>query len=764
MMRLYAPPASQARLLGLALLRPTFHPRQASWRADFRGLCVLGRLADCRPLDWLVLTSGTGCPRVGQVGRGGWAKLFTLRRTRMRSMPRTWFLLTMAVVMGGAGRQALADTDDLAARIAAAGDAKDYPKADCVVVYDDTGVLVRPNGLATTEQRRVLKILTDAGVKAQAVQTFDFDPVTNRFQVKRIRLHRADGAVETVDLRQIITAPASAWGIYWGSMFQTIAVSRLAVNDCIEVITSRTGFNLAYLDEDVPGPTVGAEHLEPPMPGHWHDTITFQESYPVIEKRFSARLPRDKPLQYEVCHGQLQTTVRFEGDQTVYTFVGEDLAVLKREPRMVATSDAALKLVLATVPDWEAKCKWFHDANVNQFEITPEIQAKVDEIIAGIDDDTEKIRAINCWVADNVRYVGTTRGVTEGYTLHTGDETFRDRGGVCKDKAGMGITMLRAAGFDTYPVMTQAGSDVEYTPADQFNHCVGAVRFDDGRLMLVDPTWSPKSREIWSSREALQYVVYGLPEGHDLDQSPYFPPEHNAATCTARSRIEPGGRLETRLSVGLTGYPDTYFRRRFLGAHIPEQRGVVEGWVSRLGAQTSLVDLSHTDPWDYSQDVKIDATVLVDGYALGHGGLRMFRLPMLQQPFASTYGQDIVAKIEENKDRKFGYRMRATRLLTYSDTLDLPPGWKVEDVPDKVEIDNEAARLTFTAEARDGALHYSFVIAIKHSTIPAEHYAGFYEVNKKMHELAESWVVCSVNGTTGSPVAEADTKRKEVVR
>ena len=100
--------------------------------------------------------------------------------------------------------------------------------------------------------------------------------------------------------------------------------------------------------------------------------------------------------------------------------------------------------------------------------------------------------------------------------------------------------------------------------------------------MLVDPTWSPKSREIWSSREALQHVVYGLPEGHDLDQSPYFPPEHNGAVCTAHSRIEPGGRLETRMHLELTGYPDTYFRRRFLGARQPEQRGVVEGWVSRL--------------------------------------------------------------------------------------------------------------------------------------------------------------------------------------
>ncbi len=669
--------------------------------------------------------------------------------------------LTLLVGAVAAPPMARADQDDLSARIAAAGGTDKYPDAACVVVYDDTEVLVRPNGLATTDQRRVLKILTDTGIREQAVQTFDFDPVTNRFQVQRIRIHRADGGTETVNLQPIVTAPAPAWGIYWGSMFQTIALPRLKVNDCLEVVTSRTGFNLAYLDGDVPGPMVGAEHLEPPMPGHWHDTITFQESYPLIEKRFAARLPRDKPLQYEVCHGQLQATVRFDGDQTVYTFVGQDLPVLKNEPRMVDASDAAVKLVLATVPDWPAKCKWFHDANANQFKVSPEIQAKVDEITAGINDPIERIRVINCWVADNIRYVGTTRGVCEGYTMHAGEETFRDRGGVCKDKAGMAVTMLRAAGFDAYPVMTMAGAAVEQTPADQFNHAVVVIRFDDGELMLVDPTWSPKSREIWSSREALQHVVYGLPEGHELAQSPFFPPEYNAVACKAHSRLEPGGRLETQMHLELTGYPDTYFRRSFLRTRLPEQRGAVEGWVSRLGSRTSLVDLSHSDPWDYGKDVAIDATVLVDGHAVGQGDVRLFRLPMLQQPFADVWAPDVIQEAKEDKERKWGYRMRATRLLTYEDTLELPPGWQVADLPAEAEIDNDAARLVFKREARDGALHYTFEIAVKTHTIPAEHYAGWHEVNKRMRELAEAWVVCRLDG--GS-VAQTQTQEKEVTR
>ena len=658
--------------------------------------------------------------------------------------------------------------DDLAAKIAAAGDASKYPSADCVVVFDDSLVEVEPSGLATTERRYVLKILTDKGIRAQAVQTFEFDPVTNRFQVKRIRIHRAEGGTEDLRLDKLITAPAPGRWIFWPRMFQTISLPRLEVNDCLETVTSKTGFNLAYLAKEQPGPVVGAKHLEPPMPGHWHDTAYFQESYPIIEKRYRVRLPRDKPLQYEVCHGQLASSVQFDGEHTVYTFVGSGLEAVKNEPRREAFSDVACKLVLATVPDWIAKSKWFHDANVNQFEVTPEIQAKVDEIIAGIDDDTEKIRMINCWVADNIRYIGTSRGVTEGYTMHAGVETFHDRGGVCKDKAGMGVTMLRAAGFETYPVMTQAGSNIEYTPADQFNHAVVVVRNKDGSLRLVDPTWSPKSREIWSSREGLQYVVYGLPEGHDLGQSPYFPPEHNHVQCSAQSRIEPDGRLEVKMHLDLCNYPDTYFRRGLLGHRRDEQRGVVEGWVARLGGRVHLEELSYSDPWDYTRNVTAEATVSVDGHVLGDDAKRMFRLPLLRHPFGDIFAPDLMEKAKENEDRKFGMRMRTTRLLTYRDTLELPPGWSVEDKPEPRSIDNDAARLEFEIEERDGALQYTYEVALKRQTIPAEEYEGYRKVNQALHELADAWVICSTGAGPEKPsvvdavaAAKAD---KEVTR
>ena len=142
---------------------------------------------------------------------------------------------------------------------------------------------------------------------------------------------------------------------------------------------------------------------------------------------------------------------------------------------MVDLYDVAPKLMLSSTDSWRDKSLWFHGVNEDygSFDPTPEAQAKVDELIRGIDDPMRKIAVLTHWVADNMRYSGISMGKGEGYTLHNTRTNFTDRCGVCKDKAALLISMLRMAGFEAYPAMTMAGSRIEAIPADHFNHCVG---------------------------------------------------------------------------------------------------------------------------------------------------------------------------------------------------------------------------------------------------------------------------------------------------
>lgn len=675
---------------------------------------------------------------------------------------------------------AATDRDAIRAKVAAV-DAGKYD-ADTVVVLEETNVTVRPNGIGVAEMQRVVKIAREGGIRGESVQRFSFDPTTNRLEPVAVRVYRRDGRVEEADLTRAAVQPEPQWGIYWGSHQLMIGVPRLEVGDAVETIVVKTGFNVAYLAEGpvkqhVPaaratsdagatehrrdagatnaGATnAGATHasavgagsddfdIDPPMPGHWYDEVEFWSGVPVVERRYSVRLPKDKPLQYAVYNGEVRSAVTFDGDHVVYAFEKRDIPVYKGEPSAASPRDTQCKLVLATLGDWFEKSRWFYKANEASFAVDEDIRAKTAEIIANCRTDEEKITALNHWVAENIRYVGTSRGVCEGYTTHAVQETFRDRGGVCKDKAGLLVAMLRCAGFDSFIVMTQAGTDVARVPADQFNHAVTCIRNPDGSFRLLDPTWMPRSRENWSSAEQLQYVVYGVPEGADLALSPYSGPEENVITYTSESRLDAEGALSARVRWVATGAPETALRRALHARHPGERPKWFHEAAQRLGALARVAKLNAMDAVDFSGPLTAEFEAHAAGYALGQAERRYVRLPLLRRLMYDTIGDVDAAASTES--RTLPIRMRSTRRMEFLESLTLPAGWQAAMLPPDRQIDGPAASMRFSATQAGGKIEYTCVVDFKKRSVPPEEYANFKQVVDAMKEVCDAYAVCSV--------------------
>ncbi len=636
-------------------------------------------------------------------------------------------------------------TDDIPAKIAAVKDK--FEGSDYVVVLDATDITVADDGMGTAVNTRVVKILTEGGAKSQCRQVWDYDPATNVLNVERVRVHRADGRVDDVDTKSIVSQPAPQWGIFWGSLQIIAGVPALAVGDSIEMTHVKKGFNTAYLADAPTASAIGSTDgpsLKPPMPGHWYDKVIWDEGVPIIEKRYVVRISRDKPLQYEIVNGSLTTSVRFDGPTTIYTFSSKNTPPFRGEANMVSGSDVRCKLVLATLGDWHEKARWFHQENEKSFEVDDAIKDKVKEVIADAKDDEDKIALLNHWVAENVRYVGTCRGAHEGYTTHPVIETFHDRGGVCKDKAGLLVAMLREAGFDSHIVMTEAGSRVEQTPADQFNHAVTCIRNKDGSFRLLDPTWLPKSREMWSSAEQLQAVVYGTPEGEaGLQLSPYSPPIDNATDWLVKSAINKDGNLKTNFAVTTLGAPETALRRAMSGLRPQDRAGRLEESLRILSPNTLLGSFELTDPVDFSQAAQIRMEATAASYALGAGGRRFFKLPAMTGVLMDLLISDLRDSAgSEPKDRKHPLRIRSTRRLACRESIELPSDWLPITVPEKVSLDSPAAMMKFDIRTEAGRIEYSCELDLKKHIVPVEEYEGYKKAIDALKKLGTDWVAC----------------------
>ena len=374
-------------------------------------------------------------------------------------------------------------------RIRNAGNAADFDSADYVIVIDSSVNTINEKGITYTENYVLHKILTEVGCKNKSVINWGYEPLSSFIEIREVNIIRGDQAMP-VAVEDILDLPAPQEGIYWSDRLKLLQLPRLQVGDGIEIKSFRKGYSYALLDNESTGSD--DDKYIPPMPGQYFDIVLFEATVPIIEKKYVLKMPADKRIHSQIYNGPMFSSTSYDGDTTIYSWWIKDVPAWEPQRYRPDDPDILTKVVIATVESWEAKSRWFFEINEPQFAFTNAIKAKVDDIFvkAGVAKGTEEQKAFELvhWVAQNIRYSGQTMGEGEGYTLHSGAMIFEQRSGVCKDIAGMLITMMRAAGMDSYGAMTMAGSRIDEVPADQFNHCVVALREDDDRFVTVSYT------------------------------------------------------------------------------------------------------------------------------------------------------------------------------------------------------------------------------------------------------------------------------------
>ena len=642
-------------------------------------------------------------------------------------------------------------------RLADAGEADDHDGADVVIVYDHSVSRVKPSGVTYVESYVLRKILTPAGCRDRSVMSWRYEPWSSHLEIREVNIVRGDERIP-VDVAGVRDLPAPQAGIYWNARIKTLQLPRLHVNDGVEVRAFRKGYSYALLDEggapvggEAPGDTEagggtspggaeapGDEKYVPPMPGEYFDIVLFGASAPIIEKRYVLALPADKRLHSEIYNGPLYSSTTYGPDTTKYAWWTFDAPGRPRESRPAAADDVVPKVVVATVESWEAKSRWFFDVNRNQFDVTPEIQAKVDEIFreAGLTNASEEERAeaLLHWVAQNIRYSGQTMGEGEGFTLHPGAMIFEQRSGVCKDIAGMLITMMRAADMDSYAAMTMAGSRIETTPADQFNHCVCALRKDDGSFEMYDPTWVPYYNDIWSKYETEQQYLIGTPQGEGLATIDYSPPEGSPLFVRHDARLSDDGTLTGSFRLDGRGALDARLRNMVLWSRIVDVRERIAASLSSLSDRVEITRLEHIETDDFSEHAWVEIDYRIPEYALAVGDGLEFVSPMMT--LTLNEGWLVRAYIYDWADeREEDLMMWFTQLVDATETIRLPSGYDLAEAPESEEIDETYGYFKGSSESSGRNLIVTQRMEVRRRQIPPDGYEGF----KRAVDEAKAW-------------------------
>ncbi len=572
----------------------------------------------------------------------------------------------------------------------AAGDQSKFPKADYIVVYDSTKVDMQDSGLSYYHTHQLFKVLSPIGGKQLHTIRFGYDPMSAYAEIQKVIVYKATGEIKTFDLDDEINYVAPGGTILWGASEKLIDLGRLNPGDGVEVFLFKKGYTYALLQDDA------EDKYIPPMRGHFYDIIPFWVSQPTKTKYYEVAIPKDKSAQYELYNswGLLQSSENKQGEKNIYSFWGNNLLPMNAEPNMVALSDVAPKVLLSTAPDWFSKSKWFYNVNEDygSFESTPEIDQKVKEILKDATDEKDSVSRLTHWVADEIRYFGLNMGPGEGYTLHTGDMTFTDRCGVCKDKAGLLVTMLRSAGFEAYAAMTMAGSRIDYIPADQFNHSVAAVKLSDGKMHMLDPTWVPFVRELWSSAEQQQNYIIGLPDGQDLQETPLSAPENHYMKVTIKSTLQANGDLDCNLQLSAEGQTDAAFRRLFTGSDKKFWRQNLNNLILNQ-FPSAVIKKSSYSPQNIVQvldgAIKLEFEFMIPAYAIVGQNDLIIKPLAFAQIFKSQQAQLSIDTKPET--RQYPFRESCSRLIEINETMTVSLPVTISYYPAAGEVNGSGA-------------------------------------------------------------------------
>lgn len=223
----------------------------------------------------------------------------------------------------------------------------------------------------------------------------------------------------------------------------------------------------------------------------------FQGDEPTYLARFTFDVPKFLLFDYYISSlsgHEIERKVLEKDYRRRAVFTARNLPAIKHEPLSPPKNDISSWIVMSCASFyhfffgeiWSGQETWY-GIGKNYFHITdsivqppPTIVAKTAKIIAGCDNDEEKIKRIHKYIQENCRYVAVE---IEGHRIvpHYPEEVLKNQYGDCKDLSGLLISMLRAADIEAYPVLTKtrsAGRFVEsYPSVGQIDHVMVAIAF-----------------------------------------------------------------------------------------------------------------------------------------------------------------------------------------------------------------------------------------------------------------------------------------------
>lgn len=533
------------------------------------------------------------------------------------------------------------------------------------ILHDHISYDVAADGTYSKKQERVFRVLTQQGLE-----------FLRQFSVSYSSSYADSDLVEAYTLKKDgtrIDVPADKIFLSYGP------VTAPGFND-FKVKTAV--FQNVEVGDEV-GIVATFRQKTPWFPGQFYATQTFGKLIPAHDTTIEVRASTRLPLHIDATGlqgGQSQV----DGGEQTWSWTFQNDTPVMPEPNAVSDADMGGELIISSFPDYAAIGKAYEDGAHDKALPTPQVQALADQLTQGITDKRQQARVLYEWVSKNIKYLALVLG-NGGLVPHAANEILSNRYGDCKDHVVLLQALLAAEGIQSTTALINAGNTFKISPVaapDQFNHAITYVpQFD----LYLDST--------------ARYAPFGMLPEQDVDKSVLLTGTGTLAHTPGPSALPSSIHVVTAVRVHADGSADGDTHVTIGGPFAIAMRAAMDSLLP--GADSQFIRGVVPGATDGTLD-KGDPASLADPYttsihydlanAVNIPGPGAVSLWLGYHPFS------MATAVSPNLPERHGDFLCSSFVATDEETIALPQGHTLTNLPKAAEVDTQGLSLTASYE------------------------------------------------------------------
>ncbi len=607
---------------------------------------------------------------------------------------------------------------------AAAVTKEKYPNADDVLIDDYTKVQYNPDGSAVELCDSYQKVLTESGRRGASTITLQFTIPYDAVEVLMLEVIKLSGEIVPVDIKaqskEMISSSQMNQNIYNPNDKELrVGIPNLEIGDTIHSITRQ-------------------KTLRSIVPNTWSSIVLFEYTSPILHHTYEVLSPKGRPLQGSILKNKIGDTVKETVNDTPegkrYVWEVNNVPQLFPEPDMPSLAASAQRLILSTAKNWEEISKWYWNVSLPHLEaVTPEMRAKVEELIKDATDERSKIEAIFRFVSQEIRYMGITiETEAPGFEPHDVKLTFEQKHGVCRDKAALLASMLRLADINAYPTLIYVGPKRDPEVAlSYFNHAIVAVETKDKETILMDPT-NESTKDLFPAYLSNRSYLIAKKNGDTLHTSPITPAEENSFDVKTYAKIDAKGRLTATSKLTFNGINDSAYRGHFAKLSVDERKRFFEYVAKAISenAEVLAIDIRPHNLLDTNTTLSAELTYSADDVLIQND-----KTAILVPPYLSNRLGVVNFSLDKTGLEKRKYPLLLDFASSSTEEIDLKLDPHLGDsiyIPDFTEVKHDIIESKTTINQIEQGMQIKRNFAIKNIEISPEQYLELKQDLKKI--------------------------------